>query len=128
MSDLLSRDSQHYRVMDLLMNSNTRTIIGIARVLPATKSQVMLIAEKLLDMGYVRYVSDEVLEVTDSGVVNFSELEAAEHVAPVVPHRLFNPTGTYCGRELKLNSMRPGAYDAYNLPSLVNGKRVERKA
>lgn len=37
-------------------------------------------------------------------------------------------TGTYDGADLAPRSSRPGAYDAMNLPSLMNGKRHTRGA
>lgn len=37
------------------------------------------------------------------------------------------PTGIYDGRDLLRVSTRPGAMDAYSLPSVVSGEAVERK-
>ena len=44
----------------------------------------------------------------------------------VVPVRNSNSKGTYAGAELQPFSGRPGAMDAYALPSLVGGRRVPR--
>lgn len=46
----------------------------------------------------------------------------------IVGPRTYRSTGTYEGKELGRNCVRPGAYDAYELPSLMGGKRVERRA
>ena len=51
------------------------------------------------------------------------------HVPTVVrdaPVRNSNAKGTYSGAELQPFSGRPGAMDAYALPSLVGGRRVPR--
>ena len=51
------------------------------------------------------------------------------HVPMVVreaPVRNSNAKGTYAGAELQPFSGRPGAMDAYALPSLVGGRRVPR--
>ena len=51
------------------------------------------------------------------------------HVPMVVrdaPVRNSNANGTYAGAELQPFSGRPGAMDAYALPSLVGGRRVPR--
>lgn len=42
----------------------------------------------------------------------------------VVPPRQFVPTGTYLGEELRRSSARPGAYDAFALPSKFGAVRT----
>jgi hypothetical protein len=48
--------------------------------------------------------------------------------APVDASRYEAPEGSYNGAELRPFSGRPGAMRAYELPSLVDGQRVERRA
>lgn len=49
------------------------------------------------------------------------EVVAAEVEADIVPHRLYQPVFTpYDGPELRRTCVRPGAYDAYDIPSLNN--------
>lgn len=53
---------------------------------------------------------------------------AAVTVAPPAPcaPRYFAKAGNYDGAELRPYTGRPGALDAYRLPSVVNGRQVER--
>jgi hypothetical protein len=41
-----------------------------------------------------------------------------------VPITATTTKGTYDGRELTRTCLRPGAYDAYNKPSLIGDKRL----
>ncbi len=52
---------------------------------------------------------------------------ATTGTAPTAPRTRIGE-GTYTGAELQPRCARPGAMDAYALPSLNNGQRVERRA
>ncbi len=52
---------------------------------------------------------------------------ASSTTAPAAPRSAFG-SGTYTGAELQPYTGRPGAMDAYALPSLSNGQRVPRRA
>ena len=52
---------------------------------------------------------------------------ATTGTAPTPPRTRMG-SGTYSGAELQPYTGRPGAMDAYALPSLSNGQRVERRA
>lgn len=52
---------------------------------------------------------------------------ATSGTAPTPPRTRMG-SGTYSGAELQPYTGRPGAMDAYALPSLSNGQRVERRA
>lgn len=53
------------------------------------------------------------------------EVEVAEVEADIVPHRLYQPTfAPYDGRELRRTSVRPGAYAAFDIPSLNNTRPI----
>lgn len=57
--------------------------------------------------------------------------EAATNDLEIVERRTHttgSASGTYDGKELGRTCVRPGAYDAYELPSLIGGKRIKRRA
>lgn len=65
------------------------------------------------------------LQQAHDAAVAASEAEPAP--APFIPTvagpRAFFPTGIYDGAELSRQPVRPGAQDAYRMPSLFNGRR-----
>ena len=51
-------------------------------------------------------------------------LEAATRTTPICNS---TTTGTYLGAELQPCTHRPGAMDAYTLPSITMGRRIDRR-
>lgn len=126
----LVQGTEHYQAVGLLLGDskygNVQTLAGKLGV-PMSKAWVLI--EDLEMLGYVDLSDEGKIRLTDKGVIEYNYLELKKNIPKVVPYKLVAPmSGVYNGHELRLHSMRPGAYDAYNLPSLINGKRVERKA
>ena len=66
--------------------------------------------------------------ITVNGLARLRELEGEKSVDTRVKSHLHRPvSGTYDGRELKNLCVRPGAYDAYKLPSMMAGQPVASK-
>lgn len=77
-----------------------------------------------IDLNTVRRVMGVL--VTDGTVTNHGEGTCArtKHIIPQAPRRR---TEIYAGAELKPYTGRPGAMQAFSLPSVDNGQRIERK-
>ena len=73
--------------------------------------------------GFVRHDGQHLTIGQPRVVVQKRDVPMVVREAPV---RNSNAKGTYAGAELQPFSGRPGAMDAYALPSLVGGRRVPR--
>lgn len=83
-----------------------------------------LMAKRLL-----RRVDEHVIDITLRGRALLKEVtEAARPHGEIAGARTHQGAGIYDGRELGRTCVRPGAYDAYKLPSLIGSQRVTRGA
>lgn len=82
----------------------------------------------LMSHRLIRRVDDHVVEISTRGksVLRAVTLSAQEYLGEVAGARTHQGSGNYEGKELGKTCHRPGAYDAYSLPSLFAGKRVTR--
>lgn len=89
----------------------------------ATFSSVRLTLMEQVDL--IKKVS-----ATEWGITPFGKKELSAFIplkvpqGPVVRNNLFQPSSTYNGRELGQTCLRPGAYDAFALPSLIGKVRT----
>jgi hypothetical protein len=76
-------------------------------------------------------MSDSNVELTLSGSRKLREINNAEHPNEnVAAKRIYgngSTTDDYMGPELRRTCLRPGAYDAFELPSLMGGQRHYRR-
>lgn len=84
----------------------------------------------LMTKRYLRRVDDHVVDISARGKAKLRLVTAnsSAYVGDLVAPRTHQGRGTYDGRELGRTCVRPGAYDAYELPSLIGSKRVSRRA
>lgn len=86
--------------------------------------------KNLMAKRFLRRIDDHEIDISATGKSKLKAVNAAmrpstgEKAGP----RTYQGSGTYDGRELGRTCVRPGAYDAYQLPSMFAGKRVERRA
>lgn len=89
--------------------------------------------KRLLDCNFVRLVGAPGERCYDLTLQGARKLRAVnlqnpdQHVAGPREVGLWLHDQDYQGHELKRTCMRPGAYDAFDKPSLISGKRVYRK-
>lgn len=82
----------------------------------------------LMRAGYARLTVDGLVMLSPSGSRKLRQIrEALEGPLPVAGKRTWVAPGHYDGKELKRTCLRDGAYDAYELPSLMDGKRYARR-
>lgn len=81
----------------------------------------------LLRAGYARLNQDLDVILTPSGSRKLRIVNDANDPRPVAGKRTYVAHGFYDGKELRRTCLREGAYDAYELPSLMDGKRYERR-
>jgi hypothetical protein len=85
----------------------------------------------LMRTGYVKVLDNGLLHLTLAGLRKLREVtEAANPPAAVASKRtISNGTTTepYLGENMGRTCLRPGAYDAFEKPSLMMGQRVYRK-
>ena len=84
---------------------------------------------KLMNVGYIKRNDDGFLELTTDGrrqitMVNRQRDKFSEP-AGVRTTVAGTTTGTYQGLELGRTCLRPGAYDAYEKPSLIGSHRIQ---
>jgi hypothetical protein len=83
---------------------------------------------RLMMAGYLKRGEDNLIALTFAGKRLLSQLnQAADPDRREAGLRVIGPgtvTEPYSAKELGRTSLRPGAYDAYELPSLMAGKRV----
>ena len=87
-----------------------------------------IVLTNLFRLGFVRYTVDGLMMLTPSGSRKLRLIrEALDGPMPIAGKRTYVKAGTYEGSELRRTCLREGAYDAYELPSLMDGKRHYRK-
>lgn len=94
----------------------------------------VLIIKRMLDAGYLRMANpanaERTYDLTLAGVRKLREVNLKNPDLTFAGPRevgLWLHDQNYTGAELKQTCMRPGAYDAFDKPSLISGKRVYRK-
>jgi hypothetical protein len=84
----------------------------------------------LLRSKWINVLPDGQLAITFIGVRRLREANTASNGLGLVAKRTIG-TGTttepYDGREMRRTCLRPGAYDAFELPSLIGNERHYRK-
>ena len=71
---------------------------------------------------------DGLVEITPLGVRELSSINASqEEPLPLAGKRTFVVKGNYEGNEMRRTCLRPGAYEAFEKPSLMSGKLYYRK-
>lgn len=85
---------------------------------------------ELMARRYLRRVDEHVVDISMRGKAKLHAVTASAqyYVGEKAGPRTHQGRGIYDGRELGRTCVRPGAYDAYELPSLIGGRRVERRA
>ena len=127
----ISKISLHFQALELLvLKMGAMDVQEIADKLGIPLSQTQVIAETLEAEGLVAMAGNSLI-ASDAGVLYHGRVVSEDSVTPVkrdiVPHKLVrHPTANYDGWELTRTSMRPGAYDAFDKPSIINGVRKER--
>jgi hypothetical protein len=84
----------------------------------------------LTKSGSVRTNDDGLLAITPAGrhrLARCNREHNSEAGELALPRQVDRLAGTYGGAELRQTSVRPGAYDAFRLPSLMGTTRVFRK-
>lgn len=86
--------------------------------------------KSLMATRYLRRVDEHVVDISARGKAKLRSItaNAQPYVGEIVKPRTHQGGGIYDGKELGRTCVRPGAYDAYELPSLMGGKRIERRA
>lgn len=85
---------------------------------------------ELLRAKCIKSLPDDTLALTWVGAKRLREVNNAKNNLGVVGKRTIgNGTTTepYTGRELRRTCLRPGAYDAFELPSLMGNERHYRR-
>lgn len=90
--------------------------------------------KRLMDCSYVRMVNaayeEKAYDISMAGMRKLRAVNnqsADKQIAGPREVGLWLHDQVYRGNELKQTCMRPGAYDAFDKPSLISGKRVYRK-
>jgi hypothetical protein len=89
------------------------------------------IFSQMMRAGLVRNNIDGLIVLSPAGTKRLRMINQ-EQAGPqqIVGKRLISTgtvTGTYDGKELRRTCLRPGAYDAFELPSLFGGKHHYRR-
>jgi len=89
--------------------------------------------KRMLEAGYIRLVGnpgEKQYDLTLSGSRRLRAINESNSDAQVAGPRevgRWHHDQSYQGHELRRTCMRPGAYDAFEMPSLMGSKRVYRK-
>lgn len=85
----------------------------------------------LLRGGYIRRIEKELIELTPFGKRKLRSINAGLDSDGGVAGKVTISAGTmpvgYDAPELRRTCLRPGAYDAFELPSLISGERHFRR-
>jgi len=97
-----------------------------------TDAEALAAIRRLSDAGFIRLDSEACYFITTSGrkrlyQVNQENAPQDEIAGKRDRSWLLEVDDTYKGHELRRTCMRPGAYDAFEMPSLMGGRRVYRK-
>jgi hypothetical protein len=103
-----------------------------AQIVGNTEDSATLISvNTLLRAGYLRMHPDHSIELTLHGSRKLREInDAANPPGDTAGKRTLTAgtvSGNYEAPELRRTCLRPGAYDAFELPSLITGQRHYRK-
>jgi len=82
--------------------------------------------EPLLVDGYVTRLKDGSYQITDEGREKLEELGASKAKLPRTRPMTMYERGNYLAEEIKVRSVRPGADDHEQVPSLVGNQRIWR--
>lgn len=107
---------------------------------PQQKSQIvgntedkntLISVNTLLRAGYLKLMPDNSVELTRHGLRKLREINEAEHPSQNTACKRTYTNGmmtdNYEAPELRRTCLRPGAYDAFELPSLIAGHRHYRR-
>lgn len=133
-------NSIRHRVLNHLADVSTADTEGLYKLFEEELADTLTTQQafedghmRILHMdNYVTRVDDTLWGLTEDGIKKWREMRSAGPKfigVPALPNTIHIGTGFYNGAELRDNCMRPGAYDAYRLPSLVGSNRQypERK-
>jgi hypothetical protein len=94
-------------------------------------STTLISVNTLLRAGYLRQMPDSSIELTLHGSRKLREINDAANppgdTAGKRTHTTGVMTAVYEAPELRRTCLRPGAYDAFELPSLMSGQRQFRR-
>lgn len=80
---------------------------------------------KLIEAGYLLVNKDGNIRISAHGGRILRVIADARRAGlPVASKRIVDRKGNYQGEELQRTCVRPGAYDAYDKPSIISGKVV----
>ncbi len=128
----MSRASPGRRAVARVIRDATRPLsadqVAAATGLPMADVRMHLSNLKLAGtVVNVGTTLDAQYQHTSAAGTAYARSNASSTTAPAAPRTRMG-SGTYSGAELQPYTGRPGAMDAYALPSLSNGQRVERRA
>ena len=128
----MSRASPGRRAVARVIREATRPLsadqVAAATGLPMADVRMHLSNLKLAGtVVNVGTTLDAQYQHTSAASTAYARSNASSTTAPAAPRSAFG-SGTYTGAELQPYTGRPGAMDAYALPSLSNGQRVPRRA
>lgn len=103
-----------------------------SQIVGNTEDKTTLISvNSLMRAGYIKLMPDNSVELTLQGSRKLREINDAEHPNQnVTAKRVYTNgmmTDAYEAPELRRTCLRPGAYDAFELPSLMMGQRHYRR-
>ncbi len=127
MRNVVGRNTIKSRVLELLNEHGLLTVAGLVELL---KPEYPRCTEQALYLNHVKELhSDKLVKrltgafaITTGGQAELKRLEVELSKEGLVRANLFVPSGVYDGAELRKTCMRPGAYDAYRVKSIINGK------
>lgn len=124
-----SKKSTHRIAIENLLLETKRHLSRdeIAQMCNVTKRQVISVLQAMRDYSTPGGVLDSFQDPAGLGHL-YRVMPAETKPNRIQPVRPGTTSGNYMGAELQPYSGRPGAMDAFELPSVVNGERVPRIA
>lgn len=95
-----------------------------------TDTEALAAIRRLSDAGFIRLDSEACYFITTSGRKRLFQVNTENAPRDEIAgkrDRSWVEDDTYKGLELRRTCMRPGAYDAFEKPSLMGSRRVYRK-
>lgn len=133
--DLPRRNSATHRILAALAANDGLTAHQIKDVAELSVRIIELKGTKLLDLirkGWVKSVGMDIYRITNDGLdlkmqLGDAQLKAGVTRTAAVKRAEVFERPNYEGPELGKTCNRPGAYDAFELPSLMYGQPVYRR-